>query len=86
MDHTKTLIPLPYNLTEAELTITDSMDHIDTAKGMDDVMPFLVDEVSWADEDQMERLMRSAVLIYHHLEGAAPFAHCLEQAIIWERG
>lgn len=80
------LLNIPYNMSADELKIEP------TAMGetLDEAMSWFVDNVSWADEEACERIMRAAVTLYAHLEGPRnpniTFGECFSTALTWERG
>jgi hypothetical protein len=80
-------IPIPFDLGHDEL-------HLDPASvgAVDHPWEWLVYELSHGkrDEAEMERIMRSFVILYHHQhrihKTKATMSECLDTAIIWERG
>jgi hypothetical protein len=80
-------IPIPFDLDREQL-------HLDPAAigAVDQPWEWLVYELTHGkrNEEEMERIMRSFVILYHHLhranQTAATMAECLDTAIIWERG
>jgi len=38
------------------------------------------------DDEECERIFRSAVVLFHAQRGRATFAECIGSAMIWERG
>jgi hypothetical protein len=75
-------IPLPYNLKHDELEIDPAAE----GTTMDEAMRWIVDEISWNDEETMERVFRAMIVLYHAQQGSRTLGECLETAIVWERG
>lgn len=73
-------VSIPYGLRAADLVI----DPAAQGKSFADAMDYVYDEFSTVDEERMERLFRSTVLLFN--KGAGTMGECLETAIIWEVG
>lgn len=76
-------IDIPYQLTEPEVQLDPVSVPVDPNRPHP--MEYLVDQVSWEDEEALELLMRGAVILKHKFPQAS-FASCLETSIIWYAG
>lgn len=79
-------IPLPYNLRHDELVIHPGDVPADTDFDNNHPMNYLVDKISWNDDEAMELIMRGAVLLYNRADNTDSFTRCLEQSTIWYAG
>lgn len=74
-------IPIPYNLTEENIILEPGSEKFTS----DSEMGWISEEFSWADEEGLERLFRSTVLLKAKYPTASLGA-CLHTAIVWEVG
>jgi hypothetical protein len=79
-------LPLPYDITEATIKLDPASA---SATDPQDALVELCEAVTVnnegdVDEEKLERIMRSAILLFHREQGT--FAQCLDTATIWENG
>lgn len=70
-------IPLPYGLQPHDLVLDPA-----TSEEHEDAWDILGE----TEEEEMPRILTSAVALYHHNEGKLSMDDCLHTAMIWERG
>ena len=75
-------VELPYDLTLGMLQL-DPVAQAET--DVDHPMTYLVDSVSWDDDEALEIIFRGAI-VCKTANPEATFAQCLETSIIWYAG
>lgn len=82
MDRPMMPIALPYELKHDELVVSEPDVDFDERHPMD----YLVENVSWNDDEAMELIFRGAVLLYNRLDNKDSFTRCLHQSVVWYAG
>lgn len=76
-------LPLSYGLKATDLTIERRQSSTTDDLG-DGVMGYIADNISWSDDEVLERIFRHAIILFHSEKGT--FGECLDTALTWEVG
>lgn len=78
-------VQLPYALTKEELILDPGDEDLDRVMEHHP-MDYLVNSVSWNDDEAMEIIFRGAVVLKTALGDKAAFSQCLATAVVWYAG